>query len=262
LKSTKSIAVLIPARLDGVRLPKKVLFNFFDLPMIEHVRRRAELNKFKVDVYVVTGDDEVANCINSFGGKVLRSYREHSNGTSRCAEAAEQLQYENFIVAQGDEILLLPRHIDSLIENIVQSPEVDCFNAVAPIKNIEELHDVSVVKCLIDNQRNILFMFRVPPISNTEEINIFTFSKVLGLFAFRKETLIEIAGLETTPFESLESIEQMRMIENCYQINSIKLDRGFPSVNVPSDINVVNHALLNDAEQANVLKSVIDAIKS
>jgi 3-deoxy-manno-octulosonate cytidylyltransferase (CMP-KDO synthetase) len=105
-------------------------------------------------------------------------------------------------------------------------------------------------------------MFRVPPISNTEEINICTFSKVLGLFAFRKETLIEIAGLETTPFESLESIEQMRMIENCYQINSIKLDRGFPSVNVPSDINVVNHALLNDAEQANVLKSVIDAIKS
>ena len=256
------ITAIIPARLDSRRFPRKVLYEFYGLPMIEHVRRRAELNKFKVDVYVVTGDDEVANCINSFGGKVLRSYRQHSNGTSRCAEAAEQLDYEKFIVAQGDEILLLPRHVDSLIENIVQNPGVDCFNAVAPIKNIEELHDVSVVKCLIDNQRKILFMFRVPPISNNDKINIFTFSKVLGLFAFSKETLIEIAGLETTPFESIESIEQMRMIENGYQINSIKLNRGFPSVNVPSDINLVNQALLNDTEQANVLKSVIDAIKS
>ena len=262
MKSTKSIAVLIPARLDGVRLPKKVLFDFYGLPMIEHVRRRAELNSFKVEVYVVTGDDEVANCIKSFGGKVLRSNRQHTNGTSRCAEAAEQLEYESLIIAQGDEILLLPRHIDSLIENIVRNPELKCFNAIAPIKNLEELHDISVVKCLIDKQNNINFMFRVPPISNTGEINILTFNKVLGLFAFRRETLIEIAGLETTPFESIESIEQMRMIENCYQIHSIKLDRGFPSVNVPSDVEVVNNALLNDVEQSKVLKSVIDAIRS
>ena len=241
-----------------MRLPRKVLLEFNGLPMIEHVRRRATLNSYGIEVHVVSGDDEVIDCVNSFRGKTIKSNALHINGTSRCAEAAASLNYDHIVIAQGDEILLLPRHLDSTIEKLIHEPNTDAINCVAPIKSIGELTDLSIVKCLIGKENEIKMMFRNPPISNLDTSNIHVFKKVLGLFSFSKANLLQIAKLNPTPFENLESIEQMRMLENNFQMKAIELDRAFPSVNIETDIRLVEDFLSKDREQMQMLMSILN----
>jgi len=257
-----SSAILIPARLDGVRLPRKVLREFHGLPMIEHVRRRALLNSFGAPVFVATGDQEIIDCVESFGGSVIRTSGEHKNGTSRCAEAAAFLDFENIVIAQGDEILLLPRHLNSVLSSLSSESSAHCLNTVAPITEKRDLYDLSVVKCLIAVDNQVKMMFRNPPISKHESVNLGIFKKVLGLFAFRKDTLLFVSRIGEMPFETLESIEQMKIIENNYQIEAIELDKAFHSLNVFEDIELIENSLSTDSEQIKVLQSILSAKKS
>jgi 3-deoxy-manno-octulosonate cytidylyltransferase (CMP-KDO synthetase) len=227
--------------------------------MIEHVRRRATRNSYGIEVYVVSGDDEVIDCVNSFGGKTIKSNGHHINGTSRCAEAAATLNFDHIIIAQGDEILLLPRHLDNIIQKLIDQPNTESINCVAPIKSIGELTDLSIVKCLIGTENEIKMMFRYPPVSNLVSSDIHIFKKVLGLFSFSKGNLLQIAKLKPTPFENLESIEQMRMLENNFQITANELDRAFPSVNIETDVRLVEDFLLKDREQFQMLMSILNA---
>ena len=115
MQKINEVTILIPARLNSQRLPNKLLLEINGLPIIEHVRRRAELNEFGADVYVVSNDKKILKTISGYGGKTLQTHRKHLNGTSRCSEAAEQLKSKFYLILQGDEILTLPRHINQLI---------------------------------------------------------------------------------------------------------------------------------------------------
>jgi 3-deoxy-manno-octulosonate cytidylyltransferase (CMP-KDO synthetase) len=253
-----TVAILIPARLDGVRLPRKVLMDFFGLPMVEHVRRRAELANSNLDVYVVSGDQEVLETVANFQGKSIKTFAEHENGTSRCAEAAKQLNYQHFIVAQGDEILLLPRHLNEMIDELTKYPEISMLNSVAPLKGKHELFDESIVKCLIGHENRIVMMFRSPPNSQPRNDDFKIYHKVLGLFAFQKELLSEVSGMSPTNFEQRESIEQMRLLENGVGIKAFKVEKSYPSVNVTKDISEVLQVIELDLEQKEVLKLITD----
>ena len=112
------IVAVIPAHLASVRFPRKILFDFHGLPMIEHVRRRALLSKSISDVYVATCDNEIADVIKSFGGKVIMTSNSHTNGTSRVAEAIADIECSHVMLLQGDEPLLLPRHLDEFAKTI------------------------------------------------------------------------------------------------------------------------------------------------
>ena len=148
--SDPSIGIVIPARLGGVRLPAKVLFDFHGLPMIEHVRRRGLLNSFGVPVIVASGDDEILETIRNFGGTAIKSERDHLNGMSRVGEVAEKLDFDYYLVLQGDEILSLPRHIDQMISRIKSHNVKTSINAITPLDDVSELTDVSIVKCVLD----------------------------------------------------------------------------------------------------------------
>lgn len=250
------IAILIPARLDGIRLPRKVLLEFWGIPMVEIVRRRALLNKFSVDTFVVTGDDEIVELVRSHGGNVIRTFEEHQNGTSRCEEAARGLGHEYFIIVQGDEVLILPRHIDLMIQTILSNPEISCFNAIAELTSFEDLNDTSIVKCALNTSGNIVFMFRRSPLSNSKIQSIHFFYKVLGLFAFKKSELHYLAKASMTDIEVAESIEQMRLIENARQIRAVKQDTSYPSVNVESDVTKVNKEIDESLEQRKLFISI------
>ena len=112
------IIAVIPAHLASVRFPRKVLFNIHGLPMIEHVRRRALLSKNVSDVFVATSDKEIAEIIRNFNGKVIMTANTHRNRTSRVAEAVEHIDCTHVMLIQGDEPLLLPRHMDEIIKVI------------------------------------------------------------------------------------------------------------------------------------------------
>ena len=118
------IVAVIPAHLASVRFPGKILFKFHGLPMIEHVRRRALLSGAVSDVYIATCDEEIATAIRDFGGKVIMTANTHTNGTSRIAEAVQNIDCSHVVLLQGDEPLLLPRHLESLVNAIKENPAI------------------------------------------------------------------------------------------------------------------------------------------
>lgn len=250
------IAIIIPARVDGTRFPGKVLMEFFGVPMIEHIRRRAELNKYSVEVFVATGDASIADVMSKYGGKVIKTDRDHENGTSRCAEASEQLDCDFVIIVQGDELLILPRHIDLLIERINENPDLVFYNAIAPLKKLDELNDLSIVKCVVDKNKRVLFMYRKSPTTKINNTQLKSQWKVLGLFAIERNLLQQISSFPSTAFYVSESIEQLKLIENGVEVISVLQDTSYPSLNITEDIEEIYKNIDESIEQREILKSI------
>ena len=116
----------------SIRFPGKILFPFFGYPMIEHVRRRALLSQKIIDVYVATCDPQIAEAVTAHGGKVILTDDQHRNGTSRIAEAMQEIEASHIILLQGDEPLLLPSYVDTLIDTIANEPTGD--DVVLPVQ--------------------------------------------------------------------------------------------------------------------------------
>jgi 3-deoxy-manno-octulosonate cytidylyltransferase (CMP-KDO synthetase) len=252
------VVAIIPAHLASVRFPGKILFKFHGLPMIEHVRRRALLSKHIQDVYIATCDEEIKKEIIAFGGKVIMTSNKHTNGTSRIAEAAKNIDCTHVVLLQGDEPLLLPRHLDALVDSIILKPKGDAWNATAPIENMEELDRHSFVKCAINLKNNIMFCFRRTPLYSTFESQTAIVRKILGLIAYEKNFLIQLTSLDPSPIEKVESIEQMRMIENGYEVTSVAVSPSLPSVNEPAEADIVLNYIKNNEEQQSLLNKILD----
>jgi 3-deoxy-manno-octulosonate cytidylyltransferase (CMP-KDO synthetase) len=207
---------------------------------------------------VATCDVEIAESIQKFGGKVIMTSDQHTNGTSRIAEAVAKIDCTHVILLQGDEPLLLPRHIDQLIESIIQNPNGDAWNATAPLESSEELDRHSFVKCAISESNKILLCFRRNPFfSELEKISGFT-RKILGFIAFKKEFLLKLTSLPPGLVEVTESIEQMRIIENGYSLNAVNVNPSLPSVNEPSEANIVLEYLKSNDEQKILLQKILN----
>tara|TARA_B110000027_G_C16015392_1_gene253872 strand:+ start:30 stop:800 length:771 start_codon:yes stop_codon:yes gene_type:complete len=249
--------VVIPARLKSSRFPNKILLDIKGIPMIEHVRRRALLAKNVNEVFIATCDDEIMRVMNSYGANTIMTSDQHLNGTSRVAEAVKKIECDEVILVQGDEPLLLPSDLDIIIENIRKSDGINFWNATSPINEFEELSMDSIVKCSIHNNR-ILYCYRNSPSHSSFDDQKKYIKKILGVIAFKKKFLMEIAEMDSTPIEIIESIEQMRIIEKGYSIQSIPLKLSQPSINEPNDLKKVLNIIDNNFEQQSILKQVLN----
>ncbi len=251
------IIAVIPAHLSSIRFPRKILFPFYGLPMIEHVRRRALMSQEISKIYVATCDKEIAGVVMGYGGDVIMTENTHSNGTSRVAEAVSQIDCTHVILLQGDEPLLLPRHVDVMANAIQAHPEGDAWNATGPIESAEELDRHSFVKCSVGVSNRILQCFRrTPCFCDYESQRLFT-RKVLGIIAYKKKFLLQLMKSEETPIERAESIEQMRIIENGYNLISVEVFPSLPSVNEPEEADIVLEYLQKSHEQNKILKKLL-----
>ncbi len=253
------IVAVIPAHMASIRFPGKILFPFHGLPMIEHVRRRALMAKSLDEVIVATCDSEIASVIRGFGGKVVMTSNTHQNGTSRVAEAIEKIECSHVMLLQGDEPLLLPRHIDIFSKAIEANLNVDAWNATGPIEFSDELDRKSFVKCSVGADNRILYCFRRTPCYSDFDTQNSFIRKILGMIAYKKEFLFELTKLQSSLIENAESIEQMRIIENGYSIRSIPVVPSLPSVNEPGEVDIVLNYLQSNLEQRTILKKIIDA---
>lgn len=251
------IVAIIPAHLASVRFPRKILFPFHGLPMIEHVRRRALLSDNVSDVYVATCDEEIAEAVSGYGGKVIITANTHTNGTSRVAEAVRDIDCTHVMLLQGDEPLLLPRHIDIFAQAIATEPEGLAWNATGPLDHEEELDRHSFVKCAVSGADRILYCFRRTPCYSTFDVQQSFVRKILGIIAYQKEFLLQLTMLSASPIEQAEFIEQMRIIENGYNLRSIPVSPSLPSVNEPDEAVVVLNYIRHNAEQRELLKRIL-----
>ena len=259
MKKDKKIRIVavIPAHLDSIRFPNKILYPFHNLPMVEHVRRRALLcNKISM-VLVATCDEEIDDQVHKHGGKVIMTSDQHLTGTTRVAEAVEQIDCTHVLILQGDEPLLLPSHLDLITSYIIDEPDIDAWNVTGPINQSQELDKHSFVKCAVTEKHRILYCFRRSPgFSNTNQQKSYM-RKILGIIAFRKSTLLKIAALKPSRIEKAEFIEQMRIIENAYIFRSVAVDHSTPSVNEPNDDIAILETLKKDRQQVALLKKIL-----
>lgn len=250
------IIAIIPAHMASVRFPGKILFPLQGIPMIEHVRRRALLSSGIEDVYVATCDEEIAKVILGYGGKVIMTANTHSNGTTRVAEAVRDIDCTHVLLLQGDEPLLLPRHIDEMVQAIAAEPQGDTWNATGPIEAVEELDRHSFVKCAVSIKDRVHYCFRrSPSYSSFESQRRFT-RKILGIIAYRKDFLLHLTTLPPSPIETAEFIEQMRIIENGFDMKSVPVMPSLPSVNEPAEANIVLDYINNNEEQRQLFMKI------
>lgn len=251
----KAVAI-IPAHMASIRFPGKILFPILGLPMIEHVRRRALMANSIAEVIVATCDKTIASIVHNFGGRVVMTSDTHKNGTSRVAEAVSQMSCTHVMLLQGDEPLVLPRHIDGMVKAVQAHPVADVWNATGPIEYVDELDRPSFVKCIVSKHGRIMLCFRRTPAYCSFDQQKLIVRKILGLIMFRREFLLKIQTLEVGILELTESIEQMRILEHDFHLQSVPLSLSSPSVNEPHEIEAVLKCIEESSEQRHILKNV------
>lgn len=254
------IVAVIPAHLASVRFPRKILFPFFGVPMIEHVRRRALLCGGLSDVIVATCDEEIASTVRGFGGSVIMTSNTHTNGTSRVAEAVAQIECTHVVLLQGDEPLLLPRHVDVFVKAMRENPSGDAWNATGPIEQPEELDRHSFVKCAVSPAGRVMYCFRRTPCYSDFSVQKTFVRKILGIIAYRKDFLQALNTMPPGFVEKAEFIEQMRIIENGFSLFSVPVTPSLPSVNEPGEAGIVIDYIETRPEQKELLDKVLTGL--
>ena len=250
------IAAIIPARMASTRHPGKPLIEIQDLPMIEHVRRRALLCGGFSEVVVATCDTEIVEVVETFGGKIIMTSKEHIMASDRVAEAARNLDCTHVINVQGDEILVRPDDLSNMIESIHVNPDGLYWNAIARIENQVELTDTAIVKCVISTTGRILYCAR-----DFSHLNLKTtfdpVRKILGVLGYTRESLFAFSRLNRTPLETTQSIDQSRIIEHEIPLLAVNFEKGYPGINDLREEQMVREILNTDPEQRSILENII-----
>ena len=250
------IVAIIPARLNSIRYPEKVLIKIKGLSMIEHVRRRVLLSNAFEDVYVATCDYKIKREIEQFHGKVIMTSRNNKTATERVAEAAQQIKCSHVVNVQGDEILIVPNDLKILATKIKFNKNVSYWNAISDIKK-SELLNIDVVKCITDFSNKIIHCSRVISLPKPNGKNI-RVNKILGVFAYSKKGLLNFKKLKRTNIESFESIDQSRVVENKLLLKGVHLKNAFPGINTKQEEKQVIGILKNNKLQKNILKRILN----
>ena len=240
--------------MDSVRFPGKVLRKFLDMPMIEHVYRRACIALDSKDVYITTNDAAIISHMKSIGANVIISSQQHNDGTSRAAEAAGTLNYDFIVVLQADEILIDPDHLIHLINEIKTNPEIKFWNLVTSLDSESELHDGNIVKCALNVNGDIMFIFRQNPFNSLEHK---IFKKIMGTIAFEKESLKSLAAFSDSTCQIANSTEQLKILEYGNTLHGVFVDNSYPSINVVSDISVVKKFSEENLTQMKILNKYV-----
>ncbi|MEM9887010.1 MAG: 3-deoxy-manno-octulosonate cytidylyltransferase [Bacteroidota bacterium] len=217
------VLAIIPARYASSRFPGKPLVDIAGKSMVQRVYEQAMKAKEVDQVIVATDDERIFSHVKQLGYHVMMTSSKHRSGTDRCAEIASQLtDYEIVVNIQGDEPFIHPVQIDQLILTLKNS-NASIATLAKKIENSSTLFNANVVKVVRTASNFALYFSRSPipffRVENQENwINNHNYLKHLGLYAFRRDTLLELAQLEESPLERAESLEQLRWLEADYQI--------------------------------------------
>ena len=230
---------IIPARYSSTRLPGKPLKDICGKPMICRVYERAKLANSVDEVIVATDDERIFNAVESNHGRAMMTRADHKTGTDRLAEVAEKFPDAEVIVnVQGDEPLIEGKLIDELI---AQFDDVNLQMATVAVELTDdaEIKNPNNVKVVIDKNNNALYFSR-SPIPYPRNIGKSKVYKHIGIYAYRRNFLLNFAQMTPTPLEETESLEQLRALENGYKIRVIKSDCKFIGVDTEEDLKLVN----------------------
>ena len=242
------VAVILPARYHSTRFPGKPLAELAGKPLIEWVYRRAEQVRGVARIVVATDHNEIKTVVESFGGNVVLTSSSHATGTDRVAEVARSLDEDCIVNLQGDEPVFPPGLIEEMIAGLESSSDVDIVTACHKIDEASEIDDPNVVKVVMDRSNRVLYFSRSPiPFSSTTHsrhahANESAYRHV-GIYVYRKSSLLRFAELPPSPLEQSEGLEQLRALENGMTIHVVETRYSTVGVDVPEDIKNVEKAI-------------------
>jgi 3-deoxy-manno-octulosonate cytidylyltransferase (CMP-KDO synthetase) len=212
--------------------------------MIEHVYRRASASPIVSQVIIATDDLRIATRVNEFGGTVRLTKATHETGTDRLAEVVSTLDCDVVVNVQGDEPLIDPRTIGELVAPFTSDPSVQMTTLYRRIHDAAELNNPNVTKVVLDRGGFALYFSRAPiPHIRDPRGGWPPLYRHIGLYGYRRSTLLVLAGLEPTPLERAESLEQLRAVEHGMRIKAIETQYESFEVNTPEDLEQVRRLL-------------------
>lgn len=250
--------VIIPARLNSTRLPRKPLLPIAGKPMVQHVYERVQQSAAK-DIIIATDSAEIEAVANSFGATVCMTDPDHPSGTDRLQEVCKKMQFntEDIIVnVQGDEPLI-PSTVINQVATLIAQSDAPMATLYEPINVFEDVFNPNVVKVVTDKKWHALYFSRAPipwdrdqfparddlKQQNCHETD---FKRHVGIYAYRVNLLNNFVQWSQGQLESLEKLEQLRVLEHGMRIAIDKAVEPIPGgVDTPEDLDRIN-ALFND----------------
>lgn len=211
-------AIIIPSRYGSTRLHAKPLIEVEGKPIIQWVYEKAAAAKQADMVIVATDHEEIYNCVKSFGGNAEMTRPDHKCGSDRVAEVASRHPNLEYIVnLQGDEPMITPESIDSVISALKKGDNADISTLLRIIEDKNEVENPNLVKCVIDNNGFALYFSRskIPYERNEDEA---VFYGHIGLYGYKREALFKMTSLNQTMLEKTESLEQLRALQSGMKI--------------------------------------------
>ncbi len=210
-------AIVIPARYSSSRLPGKPLLRQTGKYLVQHVYERACQAKCANTVIVATDDPRIVVAVEKFGGRVALTRRDHPSGTDRVAEVAQTLDADLIINLQGDEPLVEPSSLDLLAELLTNNGDADMATLAVALRSPEKWHNPNTVKVVCDSNGRALYFSRsaIPYVRDGKpdfSANPPRFLQHLGLYAYRRNFLTQLAAMPPAPLEQLEKLEQLRVL--------------------------------------------------
>jgi 3-deoxy-manno-octulosonate cytidylyltransferase (CMP-KDO synthetase) len=242
-----SVLAVIPARYGSTRLPGKALLDLAGRPMIEHVYRRASAATTLAGVIVATDDARIADVVAGFGGVACMTSPDHATGTDRLAEIAAAVPCGLIVNVQGDEPLLDPQVIDDVVTPLREDPTIAMGTAARRLTEPGDLDNPHMVKVVTDRTGSALYFSRAPIPYGRHTAAAPVARLHLGLYVYRRATLLHLAGLRPGRLEQAEGLEQLRALEHGIRIHVVDTSYQSAEVNTAEDLERVRHHMLTTA---------------
>ena len=226
--------VIIPARFGSTRFAAKILASDTGKPLVQHVVEQARKCKCVRQVIVATDDQRIVEALRPYETQTVITAASHQSGTDRIAEVARLLKDEIVVNVQGDEPEIEPETIDALIERLQTSSD-DMATAATPFPSGENIQNPNMVKVVISPDGHAVYFSRLPipyfrePIATGSQ----TYYLHLGIYAYRRDFLLQFASWQPTPLEKAEKLEQLRALEHGRTIYVLKVSRAVNGIDTP-----------------------------
>jgi len=249
---------VIPVRFASTRFPGKALADLGGKPMIERVCERARQARALNEVIVATDDERIARCIEGAGVRACMTSAEHRSGTERVAEAVKDRTEAIVVVIQGDEPLIDPAGIDSCVGALRADADLAVCTIAEVIETTDEVFDPNVVKVVLDARGDALYFSRSPIPYLRAEGELKTdfraelsrrrdsgplYLEHVGLYAFRRERLLQLVALPKCAAEEAEGLEQLRWLHAGARVRTLLSPGHSVGVDTPADLERVRRMM-------------------
>lgn len=248
----KEVVAIIPARISSERLPGKLLLEAGGKPLIVHTLEAVRKSSIISRTIVAVDDQDLMNAVSEAGGEAVMTSPSHLSGSDRIAEVAADLAGDPIIVnVQGDEPMISHSVIDAAVEALIEDPEADISTTCEPIDNARDILSPDVVKVVTDSSGRALYFSRSPVPYPRDAVRLHGsleaaldadpglrtgFRKHTGLYVFRKKALLKFTGLEPSPAELSERLEQLRALENGLIIRVVEVAESSIGIDTEEDM--------------------------